>query len=250
MLLWTCLCGHVKSASTDPPMSISVRRTCLSLIVAGPDPQLVFPEVIWLPSTMMWRNWVISKKTRSTTFKKSVLRISWVRGCVVGYRFYSQVVLQSSSKANVVLFCFIFAILQLYLSAPIQCSCMVTRRADVPYTPLFVWSECPRPMPSTTSDQKLCSNQENRSLLGLGGWGVNDRVPITSLLPPSVPLLLHFFLVIFLLSWSSMSEAVLLRMRNGLLGTSRISILAFQGWSTPNHHAFIIKSLKNPPQTT
>lgn len=39
--------------------------------------------------------------------------------------------------------------------------------------------------------------------------------------------------------------------RNGTLGTNGISILAFQwrGQSAPNIHAFVMKSLKKPPQS-
>lgn len=185
-----------------------------------------------------------------------------VRGCVerwVSHRFYPQVVLQSSSKANRVFFCFVLLCFP-YFTVTFVCVGAKFmhgyRRAEEPHTHLFVWPEnlyCPNALLLNTcyyqwvktglvrSPLTACRKQ---SLLGWEGWGRKPPAPLLPLLPSLVSLLLHIFLAIFIFSWWSMLEATQFRMQNEAAGTCGISIFTSPGWSAPNPHTFTSKSLK------
>lgn len=109
--------------------------------------------------------------------------------------------------------------------------------------------------PVTTSEWTLVwwrllrQHPGSRSLLGLEGWGRKPPGAINATAAITGPFLLHVFLAIFIFPWWSMLEAVQFRTPNDAPGTHGISILTIQGWSTLNHHTFMIKHLKKPPQT-
>lgn len=167
-------------------------------------------------------------------------------------------VLQSSSKANTVFFCFVFAISQLYFCASIQCPCTVIGRADAPHTYLFVQSECTvhqRPLlPVAESRFNIGAFASNATSWKTGpfwAWRLRCKPPecqdpIGAPISPCSPtfLLSHFpFSLMTHIRGYATQEAERYTQTNG------ISILAFQGWSAPNHYDFMIKSLKKSPQT-